>query len=129
MVANQQEMMLILRQLLVGRSTTEAIIEDLIPDPVNNAEEFRVREEKLGQDLEYKNKLVGLYELTYNFFIIESDNVSEACLECLLIFNIIVKLYWMLIQCCRLGKKSCRLRYWQYWWPSYLIKKIFQHMQ
>jgi hypothetical protein len=36
--------MLILRQLLVGRSTTEAIIEDLIPDPVNNAEEFREHE-------------------------------------------------------------------------------------
>ena len=93
MVANQQEMMLILRQLLVGRSTTEAIIEDLILDSANNADEFRVIEEKLGQDLEYKNKLVDLYELTYNFFIIESDNVSEACLECLLMFNIIVKLH------------------------------------
>ena len=93
MVANQQEMMLILRQLLVGRSTAEAIIEDLIPDSANDADEFRVIEEKLGQNLEYKNKLVGLYELTYNFFIIESDDVSEACLECLLMFNIIVKLY------------------------------------
>ena len=40
-------------------------------------------------------------------------------------FNIIVKLHWMLIQCCRLGTKSCRLRYWQYWWQSYLIKKYF----
>ena len=67
MVANQQEMMLIFRQLLVGRSTTEAIIEDLIPDSANNADDFRVIEEKLGQDLEYKNKLVGLYELTHNF--------------------------------------------------------------
>ena len=78
---------------MVGRSTTEAIIEDLILDSANNADEFRVIEEKLGQDLEYKNKLVDLYELTYNFFIIDSDNVSEACLECLLMFNIIVKLY------------------------------------
>ena len=24
---------------------------------------------------------------------------------------------------------TARSRYWQYWWTSYLIKKIFQHMQ
>jgi hypothetical protein len=52
---------------LVGRSTTEAIIEDLISDHVNNADEFRIIEEKLGQDLEYKNKLITAYvEIFFN---------------------------------------------------------------
>ena len=54
MIANKQELMLILMQLLVSRSTKEAIIEDLIHDPAKYAEEFRVIEEILGQDLEYQ---------------------------------------------------------------------------
>jgi hypothetical protein len=39
------------------------------------------------------------------------------------------KILVLMTQYCISRWVTARSRYWQYWWTSYLIKKIFQHMQ